>query len=32
LSVERAMAAGGAISPGELEIGYQVQVVYFIER
>ena len=33
LSMERAMAAGGgAISPGELEIGYQVQVTYFIER
>jgi uncharacterized protein YggE len=32
LSVERAMAAGGAISPGELEIGYQVQVAYFIEH
>jgi uncharacterized protein YggE len=32
LSVERAVAGGGAISPGELEIGYQVQVVYFIER
>lgn len=30
--VERAAAAGGAISPGELEIGYQVQVSYFIER
>jgi uncharacterized protein YggE len=31
---EAAMAAGGAgpISPGELEIGYQVQVAYFIER
>jgi uncharacterized protein YggE len=32
LSVERAAAGGGAISPGELEIGYQIQVVYFIER
>jgi uncharacterized protein YggE len=31
ISVERSMAAGGAISPGELEIGYQVQVAYFIE-
>jgi len=30
--VERAAAAGGSISPGELEIGYQVQVSYFIER
>ncbi|MGD2205844.1 MAG: SIMPL domain-containing protein [Anaerolineae bacterium] len=29
---ERAMAGGGSISPGELEIGYQVQVTYFIER
>ena len=32
MSVERAMGGGGAISPGELEIGYQVQVAYFIER
>ena len=32
ISVERAAAAGGSISPGELEIGYQVQVAYFIER
>lgn len=31
VAVERA-AAGGSISPGELEIGYQVQVTYFIER
>ena len=31
LSVERAMAGGGAISPGEVEVNYQVQVVYFIE-
>ncbi len=30
--VERAAASGGPISPGELEIGYQVQVTYFIER
>jgi uncharacterized protein YggE len=30
--VERAASAGGTISPGELEIGYQVQVTYFIER
>ncbi len=29
---ERAVAGGGPISPGELEIGYQVQVSYFIER
>jgi uncharacterized protein YggE len=29
--VERAAAGGGPISPGELEIGYQVQVTYFIE-
>jgi uncharacterized protein len=26
-----AMDAGGSISPGELEVGYQVQVAYFIE-
>jgi uncharacterized protein YggE len=31
LSVERAMAGGGAISPGEVEVNYQIQVVYFIE-
>ncbi len=31
LMVERAAAGGGTISPGELEIGYQVQVTYFIE-
>ncbi len=31
-AMERAVAAGGSISPGELEIGYQVQVTYFIER
>lgn len=30
--VERAAAGGGSVSPGELEIGYQVQVSYFIER
>jgi uncharacterized protein len=31
-TVERAaMDAGGSISPGELEVGYQVQVTYFIE-
>lgn len=29
--VERAVSGGGPISPGELEIGYQVQVIYFIE-
>ncbi len=29
---ERAVSGGGSISPGELEIGYQVQVTYFIER
>jgi uncharacterized protein YggE len=29
--VERAAAGAGSISPGELEIGYQVQVSYFIE-
>ena len=31
-TAERAMFdAGGSISPGELEVGYQVQVIYFIE-
>ncbi len=31
-AAERAMMdAGGSISPGELEVGYQVQVSYFIE-
>jgi hypothetical protein len=30
--LESAVAGGGPISPGELEIGYQVQVTYFIER
>lgn len=29
---ERAVAGAGPISPGELEVGYQVQVSYFIER
>jgi len=29
---ERAVAGGGSVSPGELEISYQVQVSYFIER
>lgn len=29
--VERAAGGGTSISPGELEIGYQVQVSYFIE-
>jgi uncharacterized protein YggE len=29
---ERAVAGGSSISPGELEISYQVQVAYFIER
>jgi uncharacterized protein YggE len=29
---ERAVAGAGPISPGELEISYQVQVSYFIER
>jgi uncharacterized protein YggE len=27
-----AVGGAGAISPGELEVGYQVQVTYFIER
>jgi uncharacterized protein YggE len=32
VTYERAAVAGaGPISPGELEIGYQVQVIYFIE-
>ena len=31
LTVERAMAGGGSISPGEVEVNYQIQVVYFIE-
>jgi uncharacterized protein YggE len=32
IAVERAMAGGvGPISPGELEIGYQIQVIYFVE-
>jgi hypothetical protein len=31
LTVERAMAGGGGISPGEVEVTYQIQVVYFIE-
>jgi hypothetical protein len=30
--MESAAAGGGPISPGELEVGYQVQVTYFIER
>ena len=29
---ERAVAGGSNISPGELEVGYQVQVSYFIQR
>jgi uncharacterized protein YggE len=31
-AVESAAAGGGSISPGELEVSYQVQVAYFIER
>jgi uncharacterized protein YggE len=31
LGVERAMAGAGPISPGEVEVNYQIQVVYFIE-
>jgi uncharacterized protein YggE len=31
-ALESAAAGGGPVSPGELEIGYQVQVTYFIER
>jgi uncharacterized protein YggE len=32
VAIEAAAGGGGPISPGELEIGYQVQVTYFIER
>jgi len=32
VALEKAAAGGGSISPGELEITYQVQVTYFIER
>ncbi len=28
---EQAMSGGGSISPGEVEIGYSLQVIYFIE-
>lgn len=31
LAVERAASGAGPISPGEVEIGYQVQVAFFIE-
>jgi uncharacterized protein YggE len=31
VTMERAMGSGGSISPGELEVSYQVQVAYFIE-
>jgi hypothetical protein len=31
VSVERAVSGAGPISPGEVEISYQVQVAYFIE-
>lgn len=31
LAVERAVAGAGPISPGEVEVTYQIQVVYFIE-
>ena len=31
MSAERAVAGAGSISPGEVEISYQVQVSYFIE-
>jgi uncharacterized protein YggE len=31
-AVESAAAGGASISPGELEVSYQVQVAYFIER
>lgn len=30
--VEKALSASGSISPGEVEVTYQVQVTYFIER
>ena len=32
VALESAVAGGGPVSPGELEIAYQVQVTYFIER
>jgi uncharacterized protein YggE len=32
VALESAVAGGGPISPGELEVAYQVQVTYFIER
>jgi uncharacterized protein YggE len=32
VAMERAASGGGPVSPGELEISYQLQVVYFIER
>jgi uncharacterized protein YggE len=31
MAAERAMGGGGSISPGEVEITYSLQVVYFIE-
>lgn len=31
MAAERAMGGGGPISPGEVEISYQLQVAYFIE-
>lgn len=32
VTVERAAAGGGSINPGELQVTYQVQVTYFIDR
>jgi uncharacterized protein YggE len=32
MAVERAAGGAGPISPGEVEVNYQVQVTYFIER
>jgi hypothetical protein len=32
LAADRAAGGGGPISPGQVEVGYQIQVAYFIER
>jgi hypothetical protein len=31
MAAERAASGAGPISPGEVEVSYQVQVAYFIE-
>lgn len=31
MAMDKAMGGGGSISPGEVDVSYQVQVVYFIE-